>query len=191
MVNLFIHHLYVAFVLLSVWIFEIFLVNRFSVCVLLASYGEQLFIFIVSCSDFLIASRNIVQDNHRTESVLDNEFCNSLIRILQAFDLWVKLRKRYSFIVSEINKLPDIMIFAFELFLNNGLRYRSNKVEWFSADGALILRDSPLGYAFITKVMLQTWIYLCLLTNTLLFETYSTEKSVAVQFLFLIFNLLL
>jgi hypothetical protein len=39
--------------------------------------------------------------------------------------------------------------------------------------------------------MLQTWIYLCLLTNTLLFETYSTEKSVAVQFLFLIFNLLL
>jgi hypothetical protein len=75
---------------------------------------------------------------------------------LQAFDLWVKLRKRYSFIVSEINKLPDIMIFAFELFLNNGLRYRSNKVEWFSADRALILRDSPLGYAFITKVMLQT-----------------------------------
>jgi len=132
------------------------LVNRFSICVLFASYGEQLFVFIISCSDFLIASRNIVQDNHRAESVLDNEFCDSLIRILQAFDLWIKLRKRYSFIVGEINKLPDIMIFAFKLFLNDGLRYWSNKVEWFSANGALILRNSPLGYAFITKVMLQT-----------------------------------
>jgi hypothetical protein len=48
------------------------------------------------------------------------------------------------------------MKFAFKLFLNDRLRHRSNKVEWFSADRALILGDSPLGYAFIAKVMLQT-----------------------------------
>jgi hypothetical protein len=47
------------------------------------------------------------------------------------------------------------MIFAFKLFLNDRLRDGSNKVKWFSADGALILRNSPLGYAFIAKVMLQ------------------------------------
>lgn len=191
LINLFIHNLNVAFVLLSIWIFEIFLENQLSNSVFFASYSEQCLVFVISCSYFLVGSRNIVQKNHWTESILNNELCNCLIRILLAFDLWVKLRKWYSFIISEINKLPDIMKFAFKLFLNDRLRHRSNKVEWFSADRALILGDSPLGYAFIAKVMLQTWIDLCLLTYALLLKADSAKKGVAVKFFFLIFYLLL
>jgi hypothetical protein len=48
------------------------------------------------------------------------------------------------------------LTFAFEFFLNDWLADRSNKVKSFSADRALILRDSPLGNAFIAKVMLET-----------------------------------